>query len=128
MLMVARRLTAVVDVGGDVHSRVVVIRQAPEQWVLLEVGPYPVLPALRLVCVQLECWKRKKTTMKKERKNLIVFLIRRSICVCFARIYVSRRDPKALPATSSGEACTSCHLLAPPTRGGAIVSLRLADL
>lgn len=46
-------LTAVVDVGGDVHGGVVVIRQAPEQWILLEVGPYPVLPPLGLVGVQL---------------------------------------------------------------------------
>lgn len=54
------------------HGRVVVIRQAPEQRILLEVGPYPVLPPLGLVGVQLEFSKtRQENDDDKERKDTI---------------------------------------------------------
>ena len=46
-------LTAVVDVGGDVHGRVVVRGQPFKVRVLRKVRSDPVLPALRVVGIQL---------------------------------------------------------------------------
>lgn len=102
----ARVLTAVVDVGGDVHGGVVVICQALEQRILLEVGPYPVLPPLGLVGVQLECGKTwpqlGKNTICSTVASLfpIIFPIPSAFMKRFMRIYVSRWDLKALHASS----------------------------
>lgn len=67
MHVAARVLTAIVDVGGDVHGGVVVVRQALEQRILLEVGPYPIFPPLGLVGVQLDFERKgRKTKTKKQ--------------------------------------------------------------
>lgn len=46
-------LTAIIDVSGDVDSRVVVISQTFKRWVLLKVWSYPIFPSLCLICIQL---------------------------------------------------------------------------
>lgn len=55
-------LTAIIDVSGNVDSRVVVVSQTFKRGVLLKVWSNPVLSSLCLICIQL---KGKKKDIKQ---------------------------------------------------------------
>lgn len=56
-------LTAIIDVSGNVDSRVVVVSQTFKRGVLLKVWSNPVLSSLCLICIQLKGEKKIQSTI-----------------------------------------------------------------